>query len=58
MSNAALNVYEKDLFPSYCVRRCGADALRKLLFGDDVPQSLIDVFTYYQPENPSLCECL
>ena len=46
---AALAAYEKDLFPRGASAAAEADALRELLFGDNAPQSLIDMFTRHQP---------
>jgi 2-polyprenyl-6-methoxyphenol hydroxylase-like FAD-dependent oxidoreductase len=46
---AALVAYETDLFPRSASAAVETDELRKLLFGDNAPQSLIDFFTKIQP---------
>jgi 2-polyprenyl-6-methoxyphenol hydroxylase-like FAD-dependent oxidoreductase len=48
---AALVAYEKDLFPRSAYAAAEADALLKLLFGDNAPQSLVNFFTSYQPDD-------
>jgi 2-polyprenyl-6-methoxyphenol hydroxylase-like FAD-dependent oxidoreductase len=48
---AALLAYEKDLFPRSASAAAEADALSKLLFGDNAPQSLIEFFSNHQPVN-------
>jgi len=45
---AALVAYEKDLFPRSASAAAEADALRKLLFGDNAPHSLLEFFTNSQ----------
>jgi 2-polyprenyl-6-methoxyphenol hydroxylase-like FAD-dependent oxidoreductase len=45
---AALTAYEKDLFPRSASSAAEADELRKLLFGDNAPQSLVDMFSSHQ----------
>ena len=45
---AALIAYEKDLFPRSASAAAEADALRKLLFGDNAPHSLLEFFTNSQ----------
>jgi 2-polyprenyl-6-methoxyphenol hydroxylase-like FAD-dependent oxidoreductase len=45
---AALAAYEKDLFPRSASAAAEANQLLKLLFGDNAPQSLVDMFTSHQ----------
>jgi 2-polyprenyl-6-methoxyphenol hydroxylase-like FAD-dependent oxidoreductase len=45
---AALAAYEKDLFPRSASAAVEANRLLKLLFGDNAPQSLVDMFTSHQ----------
>ena len=45
---AALIAYEKDLFPRSASAAAEADELQRLLFGDNAPQSLLDLFIDYQ----------
>src|ERR1700733_13639401 len=47
---AALLAYEKDLFPRGAFAAVEADELREGLFGDNAPQSLVDMFTRHQPD--------
>jgi 2-polyprenyl-6-methoxyphenol hydroxylase-like FAD-dependent oxidoreductase len=47
---AALLAYEKDLFPRGAFAAVEADELREGLFGDNAPQSLVDMFTKHQPD--------
>lgn len=46
---AALIAYERDLFPRSASAAAEADELRELLFGDNAPHGLIDMFTSFQP---------
>ena len=46
---AALVAYENDLFPRSASAALEADALHKLIFADDSPQSLLDFFTNNRP---------
>jgi len=46
---AALLAYETDLFPRSAFAAAEADELRETLFGDNAPQSLLDMFTKYLP---------
>jgi 2-polyprenyl-6-methoxyphenol hydroxylase-like FAD-dependent oxidoreductase len=46
----ALIAYEKDLFPRSASAAAEADALLKLCFGDNAPQSLLDFFANKRPE--------
>jgi 2-polyprenyl-6-methoxyphenol hydroxylase-like FAD-dependent oxidoreductase len=46
---AALIAYEKDLFPRSASASAEADRNLKLFFGDNAPQSVVDLFTSYQP---------
>jgi 2-polyprenyl-6-methoxyphenol hydroxylase-like FAD-dependent oxidoreductase len=46
---AALLAYEKDLFPRSASAAAEADRNMKLFFGDNAPQSVVDLFTNYQP---------
>jgi 2-polyprenyl-6-methoxyphenol hydroxylase-like FAD-dependent oxidoreductase len=46
---AALLAYEKDLFPRSASAAAEAQRIFKLCFGDGAPQSLVDLFTSYQP---------
>jgi 2-polyprenyl-6-methoxyphenol hydroxylase-like FAD-dependent oxidoreductase len=48
---AALAAYENDLFPRSASAAVEANQLFKLLFGDNAPQSLVDMFTSHQPAN-------
>jgi 2-polyprenyl-6-methoxyphenol hydroxylase-like FAD-dependent oxidoreductase len=45
----ALIAYEKDLFPRSASAAAEADRNLKLCFGGNAPQSLVDLFTNYQP---------
>jgi 2-polyprenyl-6-methoxyphenol hydroxylase-like FAD-dependent oxidoreductase len=47
--DAALIAYEKDLFPRSALAAAEADELHKLLFGDNTPHSLVDMFVSHQP---------
>jgi 2-polyprenyl-6-methoxyphenol hydroxylase-like FAD-dependent oxidoreductase len=47
---AALLAYEEDLFPRGAFAAVEADELREGLFGDNAPQSLVDMFTRHQPD--------
>ena len=47
---AALIAYEKDLFPRSASAAAEADALLKLCFGDNGPQSLVDLFANHSPD--------
>ena len=46
---AALVAYEKDLFPRSASAAAEADRNLKLFFDDNAPQSVVDLFTNYQP---------
>jgi 2-polyprenyl-6-methoxyphenol hydroxylase-like FAD-dependent oxidoreductase len=46
---AALIAYEKELFPRSASASAEADRNLKLFFGDNAPQSVVDLFTSYQP---------
>jgi 2-polyprenyl-6-methoxyphenol hydroxylase-like FAD-dependent oxidoreductase len=46
---AALIAYENDLFPRSASAAAEADRNIKLFFDDDSPQSVVDLFTNYQP---------
>jgi 2-polyprenyl-6-methoxyphenol hydroxylase-like FAD-dependent oxidoreductase len=46
---AALVAYEKDLFPRSASAAAEADRNLKLFFDDNAPQSVVDLFTSYQP---------
>jgi 2-polyprenyl-6-methoxyphenol hydroxylase-like FAD-dependent oxidoreductase len=46
---AALIAYGKDLFPRSAIAAGEADELRNKLFGDNAPQSLVDMFAKYLP---------
>ena len=46
---AALVAYEKDLFPRSASAAAEADRNHKLFFDDNAPQSVVDLFTNYQP---------
>jgi 2-polyprenyl-6-methoxyphenol hydroxylase-like FAD-dependent oxidoreductase len=46
---AALIAYEKDLFPRSASAAAEADRNLNLCFGDNAPQSLVDLFTGHQP---------
>jgi 2-polyprenyl-6-methoxyphenol hydroxylase-like FAD-dependent oxidoreductase len=46
---AALITYEKDLFPRSASAAGEADRNLKLFFGDNSPQSVVDLFTNYLP---------
>jgi 2-polyprenyl-6-methoxyphenol hydroxylase-like FAD-dependent oxidoreductase len=46
---AALLAYEKDLFPRSASAAAEADRNLKLFFDDNAPQSVVDLFTNYQP---------
>ena len=46
---AALVAYEKDLFPRSASAAAEADRNLKLFFDDYAPQSVVDLFTNYQP---------
>jgi 2-polyprenyl-6-methoxyphenol hydroxylase-like FAD-dependent oxidoreductase len=46
---AALIAYEKDLFPRGAFAAAEADRNLRLCFGDNAPQSLLDLFTNNQP---------
>jgi 2-polyprenyl-6-methoxyphenol hydroxylase-like FAD-dependent oxidoreductase len=48
---AALAAYEKDLFPRSASAAAEADRNLKLFFDDNAPQSVVDLFTSYQPVN-------
>jgi len=50
---AALIAYEKDLFPRSASAASEADRNLKLFFDDNAPQSVVDLFTNYQPSNSS-----
>lgn len=43
-AEAALRAYEKDLFPRSAHAAAEASALREGLFGDNAPQSIVDMF--------------
>jgi 2-polyprenyl-6-methoxyphenol hydroxylase-like FAD-dependent oxidoreductase len=45
----ALAAYEKDLFPRSASAAAEADRNLKLFFDDNAPQSVVDLFTDYQP---------
>ena len=45
----ALIAYEKDLFPRSASAAAEADRNLKLFFDDNAPQSVVDLFTNYQP---------
>jgi 2-polyprenyl-6-methoxyphenol hydroxylase-like FAD-dependent oxidoreductase len=46
---AALNAYEKDLFSRSASAAAEAGRNLKLFFDDNAPQSVVDLFTNYQP---------
>jgi 2-polyprenyl-6-methoxyphenol hydroxylase-like FAD-dependent oxidoreductase len=46
---AALIAYELDLFPRSASAAAEADRNLKLFFNDNAPQSVVDLFTSYQP---------
>ena len=46
---AALITYEQDLFPRSTSAAAEADRNLKLFFNDNAPQSVVDLFTNYQP---------
>ena len=46
---AALIAYEKDLFPRSASAAAEADRNLKLFFDDNAPQTVVDLFTNYQP---------
>ncbi len=46
---AALVAYEKDLFPRSASAAAEADRNLKLFFDDNAPQSVVELFTNYQP---------
>jgi len=46
---AALIAYEQDLFPRSTSAAAEADRNLKLFFNDNAPQSVVDLFTNYQP---------
>ena len=46
---AALSAYESDLFPRSASAAAEADRNIKLFFDEDSPQSVVDLFTSYQP---------
>jgi 2-polyprenyl-6-methoxyphenol hydroxylase-like FAD-dependent oxidoreductase len=46
---AALIAYENDLFPRSASAAAEADRNLKLFFDDNAPQSVVDLFTNYQP---------
>ena len=46
---AALVSYEKDLFPRSASAAAEADRNLKLFFNENSPQSVVDLFTNYQP---------
>jgi 2-polyprenyl-6-methoxyphenol hydroxylase-like FAD-dependent oxidoreductase len=46
---AALIVYEKDMFPRSASEAAEAERMLKLCFGDNAPQSLVDFFTSHHP---------
>ena len=46
---AALVTYEKNLFPRSASAAAEADRNLKLFFDDNAPQSVVDLFTNYQP---------
>jgi 2-polyprenyl-6-methoxyphenol hydroxylase-like FAD-dependent oxidoreductase len=46
---AALLAYEKDLFPRSASAAAEADRNLKLFFDDNAPQTVVDLFTNYQP---------
>jgi 2-polyprenyl-6-methoxyphenol hydroxylase-like FAD-dependent oxidoreductase len=46
---AALAAFEKDLFPRSASAAAEADRNLKLFFDDNAPQSVVDLFTNYQP---------
>ena len=48
---AALRAYEKDLFPRSASAAAEADRNLKLFFGEDSPQSVVDLFTHYKAGN-------
>jgi 2-polyprenyl-6-methoxyphenol hydroxylase-like FAD-dependent oxidoreductase len=47
----ALLAYETELFPRSAFAAGEADALRETLLGDNAPQSLLDMFNQYRPNN-------
>jgi 2-polyprenyl-6-methoxyphenol hydroxylase-like FAD-dependent oxidoreductase len=47
--DAALIAYEKDLFPRSASAAAESARNLKLFFGDNAPQSVVDLFTNYQP---------
>jgi hypothetical protein len=46
---AALSVYEQDMFLRSASAAAEVDRNIKLFFNDDSPQSVVDLFTSYQP---------
>jgi 2-polyprenyl-6-methoxyphenol hydroxylase-like FAD-dependent oxidoreductase len=46
---AALRAYEQDLFPRSASAAAEADRNLKLFFDENSPQSVVDLFTNYQP---------
>jgi len=46
---AALLAYETDLFPRSTSEAPEADRMQEVLFGDNLPQRLLDFFTDSQP---------
>jgi 2-polyprenyl-6-methoxyphenol hydroxylase-like FAD-dependent oxidoreductase len=46
---AALIVYEQDVFPRSASAAAEADRNLKLFFDENSPQSVVDLFTHYQP---------
>jgi 2-polyprenyl-6-methoxyphenol hydroxylase-like FAD-dependent oxidoreductase len=50
---AALTAYEKDLFPRGAAAAAESNRILKLCFGDNAPQSLVDLFTNHQPLAPA-----
>ncbi len=48
-AEAALMAYETDLFPRSASAAAEADRNLKLFFDDNAPQSVVDLFTNYQP---------
>jgi 2-polyprenyl-6-methoxyphenol hydroxylase-like FAD-dependent oxidoreductase len=46
---AALTAYEKDLFPRSASAAAETDRNLKLFFNHNAPQSVVDLFTNYQP---------
>ena len=46
---AALGVYEADLFPRSAAEAAEANKIIEVCFGDEAPQSLLDFFAGFQP---------